>query len=119
MLNERVQLRIEDIAKAPGNIYDNIQTQILTNIITDAIRRAYPTAVDGVFKSDASYKYPRMPQLDLLKSARTTHITIGPILDSEALISSNYRVLETIFREQLDLKCDAAFKDCLYLVYRD
>ena len=54
-------LYIEDIAKASGNIYNNIQAQILISIITNTIWRAYPAVVDSLFKFDLDCKYPHIP----------------------------------------------------------
>ena len=71
-----------------------------------------------VFKSNLD-KYLHMLQLNILESSKTTHVTLGPILDSEALINSNYCVLKTIFLEQLCLNCEEDFKDHLYLAYSD
>ena len=45
------------------------------------------------------------------------YVTLGPILDSKALISSNYHILETIFLEQLHLNHNKDFKDYLFFVY--
>ena len=61
MLNKYMVLYIEDIAKASGNIYNNIQAQILISIITNTIWRAYPAVVDSLFKFDLDCKYPHIP----------------------------------------------------------
>jgi len=45
------------------------------------------------------------------------HINLGPIIESEASINGNYRVLKTIFLEQLQLNRDNNFQDQLYLAY--
>ena len=119
ILNERVVLYIEDITKAPGNIYNNIQAQILTSIIIDTIRCTYSATVNSLFKFNSDCKYPHMPQLKILKFIITTHITLGPILDSKALINGNYRVLKTIFLEQLHLNCNKDFKNYLFFIYNN
>lgn len=70
-----------------------------------------------VFQSDSNSKYPHVPVLDVLKSTKTTHVTLGPILEDEASISANYHVLENIFLKQLSLERENDFNDRLYLVY--
>ena len=45
------------------------------------------------------------------------HVNLGPIIESEASINGNYRVLKTIFLEQLQLNRDNDFQDQLYLAY--
>ena len=119
MLHDRVQLRIEDIAEAPGNTHDSVQNRISTFVIADALRSTYPAAVNGIFESNTELEYPRMPEIDILPSAKTTHVNLGPIMESEASINGNYRVLETIFLEQLQLNRDNDFQDRLYLAYGD
>ena len=42
-----------------------------------------------------------MLEINILLSIKTTHINLGPIIESEASISGNYRILKTIFLEQL------------------
>ena len=100
-------------------MYDNIQAQILISIIVNTIQCAYLAAVDGLFKSNLDCKYLRIPQFEILKSVIMMYITLGPILNSKALISGNYRVLKTIFLEQLHFNCNKDFKDYLFLVYSD
>lgn len=119
MFHENVPLRLKDVTEAPGNYYDAIQAQISTTLIADAIRCAYPAAVDTVFQSDSNGHYPRMPVLDVLESTKTTHITLGPILEDEASIVGNYNVLDNIFLQQLSLDREKDFENRLYLVYGD
>jgi len=38
-----------------------------------------------------------MPVVNILPYRRTKHITLGPILNSEAFINGNYYVIENIF----------------------
>ena len=40
-----------------------------------------------------------MPVVDILPYGKTEYITLGPILDCEASINSNYRIIENIFLE--------------------
>ena len=96
-----MQLWIKDIAKALGNIYNSVQNRISIFVIADALQSAYPAAINGIFKSNTELEYPRMPEIDILLSVKTTHVNLGPIMESEASISSNYHVLKTIFLEQL------------------
>ena len=116
MLNKWLQLYIEDITKVLGNIYNKVQKQILISIIIDTIYYTYLDIVYKVFRSNLD-KYLHMPQLNILKSIKTTHVTLGPILDSKSLINSNYHILKTIFLEQLYLDYNKDFKDYLFLIY--
>ena len=42
-------------------------------------------------------KYPRILVVNIIFYKKTKHITLGPILNSEAFINSNYCVMENIF----------------------
>ena len=64
-------------------------------------------------------EYPHMLIIDVLKSAKTAHMTLESILKDEDSISSNYSVLENIFINQLHLNYEENFNECLYLVYDD
>ena len=119
MLNNTRQLKLDEVVNAAGNKFDNLQKRISTSFIADAIRCAYPAAVDGIFDSNADIEYPRMPVVDVLPHGRTEHVTLGPILDSEASINGNYRVMENIFLDQLQYNRETAFNDRLFLVYGD
>ena len=57
--------------------------------------------------------------VNILPYRRTEHITLGPILDSEASINGNYYIIENIFLDQLQYNCETTFNDWLFLVYRD
>jgi len=57
--------------------------------------------------------------VNILLYRRTEHITLGPILDSEAFINSNYYIIENIFLDQLQYNHETAFNNWLFLVYRD
>ena len=59
----------------------------------------YPTTINSIFESNTELKYPRIPEINILLSVKTTYINLGPIIESEASINSNYRVLKTIFLE--------------------
>ena len=59
----------------------------------------YPTAVNSIFNSNADIKYPRILAVNILPYRRIEYITLGPILDSEASINGNYRIIENIFLE--------------------
>ena len=58
-----------------------------------------------------------MPEINILLFIKTTHVNLGPIIESEAFINNNYCVLKTIFLKQLQLNCNNDFQDWLYLVY--
>ena len=70
MLHPKVQLRLQDITKAPGNSYNKIQTQILTFLIIEAIKNTYLNKVAVVFRNKLDYKYPQMLVVDILPPAR-------------------------------------------------
>ena len=57
--------------------------------------------------------------VNILFYRKTEHITLGPILNSEASINGNYRVIENIFLDQLHYNCETAFNNRLFLVYGD
>jgi hypothetical protein len=42
-----------------------------------------------------------MLEINILLSIKTIYINLGPIIESEAFINSNYRILKIIFLEQL------------------
>jgi len=42
-----------------------------------------------------------MPVVNILLYGRIKYITLGPILNSEAFINSNYYIIENIFLDQL------------------
>jgi len=75
--------------------------------------------VNSIFNFNADIKYPRMLVVDILSYGRTEYITLGPILNSEAFINSNYRIIENIFLDQLQYNCETTFNNWLFLVYRD
>jgi hypothetical protein len=75
--------------------------------------------VDGIFNFNIDIKYPRMLVIDILPYGRTEHITLRPILNSEASINGNYCVIENIFLDQLQYNRETAFNNWLFLVYGD
>ena len=85
----------------------------------DAIQCAYPTAVNSIFNSNTDIKYLYILAVDILPYKKTEHITLKPILDSEASINSNYYVIENIFLKQLQYDHKTAFNNWLFLVYKD
>jgi len=119
MFHEKVPIHWQDVLEAPGNLYDDVQEQISTSFIADAIQHAYPDAVQSIFHYDHKPEYPHMPIINVLKPAKTTHMTLEPILEDEDSISSNYSVLENIFVNQLHLNHEVNFDERLYLVYGD
>ena len=42
-----------------------------------------------------------MLEINILLSVKTMYINLGPIIESEASINGNYRILKMIFLEQL------------------
>ena len=50
-----------------------------------------------------------MPKIIILLFIKIMHINLGPIIESKVFINSNYRILKTIFLEQLQLNCNNNF----------
>jgi len=88
-----------DITEALGNIYNTVQNRISIFVIADALQSIYPATINGIFESNTELKYLYMPEIDILLFIKTMHINLGPIIESEAFINSNYRILKTIFLE--------------------
>ena len=86
-------------------------------MIIDALQSAYLATINSIFKFNTKLKYPRMLKINILLSAKTTYINLGPIIKSEAFINNNYCVLKIIFLEQLQLNRDNNFQNQLYLAY--
>ena len=101
MLHDRVQLRFKDIAVALSNTYNTVQNRISIFVIADALQSTYPAAVNSIFKFNTELKYPRMLEINILLFIKTTHVNLGPIIESEASINGNYYILKTIFLKQL------------------
>ena len=78
-------------------------------MITDTLQNAYLAAVNSIFKFNTELKYPRILKIDILLSTKTTHVNLGPIIESKASINSNYCILKTIFLEQLQLNYNNDF----------
>ena len=49
--------------------------------------------------------------VNILPYGRTEYITLGPILNSEAFINSNYYIIENIFLDQLQYNRETAFNN--------
>lgn len=120
MLRYDVPLGFPDIALHEGNRFDNIQARISEFFIADALRRAYPDIIAEFCEKHAGFEYPSMVSSgDQLLPAKTQHHTLGPILEDEATIEGNYRILADIFRQQFHLTDDKHYSEVLYLVYGD
>lgn len=78
MLNNTRQLKLDEVVNAAGNKFNDLQKRISISFIADAIRYAYPTAVNGIFDSNADIKYPRIPAVDVLPYGRTEEYLPGP-----------------------------------------
>ena len=52
-----------------------------------------------------------MPEINILLFIKITHVNLGPIIESEAFINSNYCILKTIFLKQLQLNHNNDFQD--------
>ena len=101
------------------NLYDDVQEQISTSFIADAIQCAYSDAVQSIFHHDHKSEYLHMLIINVLKSVKIIHMTLEFILKNENSISNNYFVLENIFVNQLHLNHEMNFDEHLYLVYDD
>ena len=64
-----------------------------------------------MFCNELDYKYLQMLVVDILPPVRLKHVILGPILESEALINSNYCVIENIFLRQLYLDYNKDFNN--------
>lgn len=118
MLHPDVVLEPGDLLRSKDIRHDSVWEQTSTFVIAEAIKRVYPEAVKKIFEG-AEDQYPSMPQLDVLPNARTEHVTLGPILESESTVAGNYNVLENIFLQQFNLNPESDFSDLLYLVFGD
>ena len=119
MLNNTHQLKLDEVVNATENKFNNLQKQIFTSFIADAIWCAYPVAVDGIFDFNMDIEYLCMPVVDVLPYGRIEHVTLGPIFNSKVSINSNYCVIENIFLDQLQYNHKTAFNNWLFLVYGD
>ena len=63
----------------------------------DVIWYTYPTAVNSIFNFNANIEYPHILTVDILLYKKTEHITLRPILNSEAFINGNYYIIKNIF----------------------
>lgn len=118
MLNRQFILKADDIIRSPDLKTDNIWKEIQRYLIFSAIKRVYPTAIENIYK-DNTMNQLSMPQLDILPCNRTEDITMGAIMEDEATVVGNYRVLENIFSGQLGIDKPTGFQERLYLVYGD
>ena len=97
ILNNTRQLKLDKVINAVRNRFNNLQKWISISFIADAIRYIYPATVNSIFDSNVDIEYPYILVVDILPYRRIEYITLGPILNSEASINSNYRVIENIF----------------------
>ena len=109
----------KDVLSALGAQRDDIQADIYTFFIADAIRRLYPKAVDQIWAQSLDEGFPRMPRIDLLDPRRTKSYSLGAIPFNEGTIDGNYQVHKSIFVDQFGLDPEEHFKNRLYLVYGD
>ena len=65
----------------------------------DVIQYIYSTAIISIFNFNTDIKYPHILVVNILLYRRTEHITLNPILDSEAFINSNYYIINFFFFE--------------------
>ena len=118
MLNQSIGLEAKDIIDNNLGLYeDEIQMQLSTFFITEAINNVYPDAVGSIFSGYPTLR-PRIPQLDVLPVRTTEHWTLGPIMYDEGSTGGHYGVTDSIFRDQLkpDL---VVYSDGLVLAYGD
>src|SRR6266702_3699305 len=111
MLNNTHQFKLNKIVNAIGNRFNDLQKQIFTNFIVDAIQCVYFTMVNNIFNFNANIKYLYIPTVDIFLYGRTKHITLKPILNNKVFINNNYRIMENIFLEQLQYNHETAFND--------
>ena len=78
-------------------------------IIADTLQSIYLAAINSIFKSNTKLKYLYILEINILLSIKIIYINLGPIIESEASINSNYCILKTIFLEQLQLNYNNNF----------
>ena len=109
----------KDVLSAPGAQRDDIQTEICTFFIADAIRRLYPKAVGQTWAKSPDRDFPCMPRINVLDPRRTKSYSLCGIPFNEGTIDGNYEVHKSIFVDQFGLDSEKHFKDRLYLIYGD
>ena len=123
MLRDSVELGLKDIARAPGNDFDQCESQISSYFIAEAIRTTFPKETSRLFikmrKSNSvsarNYSIPEMPKIDIIPSEKTQRVVLGPIPSEEGSISGNISVLRNIFLRQLDFDREVDFSSRLFL----
>jgi hypothetical protein len=126
MLRDGVELGLKDILSAPGNNYDQYESQISSYFIAEAIRTTFPKETNRLFakmqKSNSvgsrNYKIPQMPKIDILPLEKTQRVVLGPIPSEEGSISGNISVLDNIFLHQLRFSPEADFSQRLPYFWR-
>ena len=127
MLQDSVELTIKDIIRAPGNDYDQCESQISSYFIAEAIRTTFPEETSRLFTkmrktnnvSVRKYNIPEMPKIDIIPLEKTQRVVLGPIPSEEGSISGNISVLRNIFLHQLDFDREEDFAQRLFLIFGD
>ena len=131
MHNPSIPLSVKDILLAPGICGDSSSTDetgwaITRSLITDAVCRVHPAAVDAVFKADKKAR-TIMPVLDIIQAQKTQYWQYGGIFRNEGTVDGTYGVHDDIFVGQSGLRAPSDpsssdaddFKDVLRLVHGD
>ena len=119
ILNNTRQLKLDKVVNIAKNKFNNLQKQISTSFIVNAIWYAYPAIVNGIFNSNIDIKYPYILAVDILLCGKTEYVTLRPILNNKASINGNYYIIENIFLDQLQYNYETVFNNQLFLIYKD
>ena len=127
MLRDSVELTLKDISRAPGNDFDQYESQISSYLIAEAIRTTFPEETSRLFTkmrksnnvSARKYSIPEMPKIDIIPSEKTQRVVLGPIPAEEGSVSGNISVLRNIFLRQLDFDRETDFSRRLFLIFGD
>jgi hypothetical protein len=117
MLHTKIALDSCLVYKAAGNQNDEILRACQRYWIAEAIRYTHRAAVEKLFSDQIVW--PEPPTVERLSPRRTPHYAFSPILENEGTISGTYKVIDTIFLEQLDYDHEKDFDGRLHLVYGD
>lgn len=113
MLHPDVRLTPRQISRAGVNTEDDILQDCQRHWIAEALRYTHKAAVDSVFDKNESdgltgptVHWPDMPVVERIPLERTEAYTISPILENEGTISGTIKVIDDIFKQQLEVKPD-------------
>ncbi|KAI5300432.1 hypothetical protein KEM56_002469 [Ascosphaera pollenicola] len=116
--NPKAPLTIMDLAFAPGVIQDDIEKQIRTHLLFEAIRYIHPKSVESIF-TKAHLEMPQFPVVKRLQPSKTEFHEMGPINANEETKSGCITVMDTIFECFGIPQDDPVFQEMIQLLYSD